>query len=192
MDLISNLEAVLFASGSPLRFERICEIFATDAAEIAQALETLEKQKSQDDSGLSLVCLDGAYQLCTKPETAEYVKRALELRKTPPLSKAALEVLAIIAYNQPATRSFVEQVRGVDSSSIVNSLCEKGLIFESGHLDAPGRPTLFSTTDNFLRCFGMSSLSQLPTPTVELDGCGQLSMADSENVDAETSFESTE
>ena len=179
MNLISNIEAVLFAHGSPLHFDRICEIFTLDAADIAQALDALGKQKETDGSGVSLVCLDGAYQLCTKPEAAEYVKKALEMKKTPPLSKAALEVLAIIAYNQPATRSFVEQVRGVDSSSIVNSLCEKGLIFESGHLDAPGRPVLFSTTDNFLRCFGIESLSQLPIPTVEPEGCGQLSMTDS-------------
>ena len=111
--------------------------------------------------------LDGCYQFCTKAYLAVYVKRALELRKTPPLSKASLEVLAIVAYNQPVTRSFIEAVRGVDSSYIVTSLLDKGLIAEGGQLDAPGRPTLFVTTDGFLRCFGLQSLAELPEVGLE-------------------------
>lgn len=117
--------------------------------------------------GISLIELDGCYQFCTKAYLAAYVKRALELRKTPPLSKASLEVLAIVAYNQPVTRSFVEAVRGVDSSYIVTSLLDKGLIAEGGQLDAPGRPTLFVTTDGFLRCFGLQSLAELPEVGLE-------------------------
>ena len=162
MSLENKIEAVLFAYGSPLPFERLCEIFSVPPDEMQAELESLQKRKEKSDSGISLICLDDAYQLCTKPEAAEYVKRSLDMKKSPPLSKAALEVLAITAYNQPVTRSFIESVRGIESSSIVAGLEEKGLLYECGHLDAPGRPSLFSTTDVFLRCFGLSSLGELP------------------------------
>ena len=121
-----------------------------------------DKYSDDRKSGITLVTIENSYQLCTKAYVADYVKKALEMRKTPPLSKAALEVLAIVAYNQPVTRSFIEMVRGVDSSAIVASLCEKGLITERGTLDAPGRPTIFGTTDAFLRCFGLESIAELP------------------------------
>ena len=127
----------------------------------------MKAQYEDASRGISLIELDGCYQFCTKAYLAAYVKRALELRKTPPLSKASLEVLAIVAYNQPVTRSFVEAVRGVDSSYIVTSLLDKGLIAEGGQLDAPGRPTLFVTTDGFLRCFGLQSLAELPEVGLE-------------------------
>ena len=161
------LEAVLFASGSPVSVEKLCEIFGAEADEI-------------NDSARRLGDVDGAYQLCTKPCYADFVKKALELRKTPPLSRAALEVLAIVSYNQPVTKSFIETVRGIDSDSIVNTLCDKGLLKESGHLDAPGRPVLFSTTDAFLRCFGLETLDQLPQIDVEK----QLTLDDEEEIDA--------
>ncbi len=134
-----------------------------------------------------MIFIDEAYQLCTKPFVSEQVKKALELRKVPPLSKAALEVLAIVAYNQPVTRSFIEMVRGVDSSYIVASLADKGLIAESGTLDAPGRPTLFVTTDNFLRCFGLESLKDLPDTLPEQKD-GQISL----NIDSMKSDDSIE
>ena len=158
----SALEAVLFASGSPVSGEKLCEIFDTEIDVINDSASRLAARLADSVNGIELVVVDGAYQLCTKPCYAEFVKKALELRKTPPLSRAALEVLAIVSYNQPVTKSFVETIRGVDSDSIVNSLCDKGLLRESGHLDAPGRPALFTTTDAFLRCFGLESLEQLP------------------------------
>ena len=157
------LEAILFACGSPVPFERLCEILCVDAEGLRTAAARLSDKYSDDrKSGITLVTIENSYQLCTKAYVADYVKKALEMRKTPPLSKAALEVLAIVAYNQPVTRSFIEMVRGVDSSAIVASLCEKGLITERGTLDAPGRPTIFGTTDAFLRCFGLESIAELP------------------------------
>ena len=157
------LEAILFACGSPVLFERLCEILCVDAEGLRTAAAMLSDKYSDDrKSGITLVTIENSYQLCTKSYVADYVKKALEMRKTPPLSKAALEVLAIVAYNQPVTRSFIEMVRGVDSSAIVASLCEKGLITERGTLDAPGRPTIFGTTDAFLRCFGLESIAELP------------------------------
>lgn len=158
----SKIEAVLFVSGNPVHFDRLCEIFSLPPDEMLTELESLEKMKEDKNSGLSLIKLDGAYQLCTKQETSEHVKKFLEMKKSPPLSKAALEVLAITAYHQPVTRSFIEQVRGIDSSSIVAGLEEKGLLVECGHLDAPGRPALFTTTEAFLRSFGLDSLDALP------------------------------
>ena len=156
-------EAILFACGSPVPFERLCEILCVDAEGLRTAAAMLSDKYSDDrKSGITLVTIENSYQLCTKAYVADYVKKALEMRKTPPLSKAALEVLAIVAYNQPVTRSFIEMVRGVDSSAIVASLCEKGLITERGTLDAPGRPTIFGTTDAFLRCFGLESIAELP------------------------------
>ena len=157
------LGAILFACGTPVPFERLCEILCVDAEGLRTAAAMLSDKYSDDrKSGITLVTIENSYQLCTKAYVADYVKKALEMRKTPPLSKAALEVLAIVAYNQPVTRSFIEMVRGVDSSAIVASLCEKGLITERGTLDAPGRPTIFGTTDAFLRCFGLESIAELP------------------------------
>ncbi len=165
------LEAILFACGGPVAFDRLCEILGVNPEGLREAAAIL-KNKYQDDkeNGIQLITVESAYQLCTKAYVAEYVKKALELRKAPPLSKASLEVLAIIAYNQPATRSFIEMVRGVDSSAIVASLVDKGLVAERGTLDAPGRPTLFGTTDAFLRCFGLESIDDLPKTELQMSG----------------------
>lgn len=173
--LSKNIEAVLFAVGAPVSMDRLKELTGADEAEINEAVSRIEERHSSEESGISLIRLEDSFQLCTKSDTGDLVKRALELKKAPPLTKAALEVLAIIAYNQPVTRSFIEQVRGIDSSYIVANLFEKGLICEQGQLDAPGRPTLFGTTDAFLRCFGLASLSELPK--VELPNPEQLTMA---------------
>ena len=165
------LEAILFACGGPVSFDRLCDILGVNGEGLREAAAIL-KNKYQDDreSGIQLITVENAYQLCTKQYVAEYVKKALELRKAPPLSKASLEVLAIIAYNQPVTRSFIEMVRGVDSSAIVSSLVDKGLVAERGTLDAPGRPILFGTTDAFLRCFGLGSIDDLPKTEFQMTG----------------------
>lgn len=171
------LEAVLFACGSPVSFDRLCEILDIAPDGLREAAEILRGRYSDDRvSGIQLITVEDAYQLCTKAFVADNVKRALELRKAPPLSRASLEVLAIIAYNQPVTRSFIEMVRGVDSSSIVSSLMDKGLIAERGTLDAPGRPILFGTTDAFLRCFGLESIDDLPKTDLTA-GNEQMSLA---------------
>ncbi|MBP5230296.1 MAG: SMC-Scp complex subunit ScpB [Clostridia bacterium] len=161
-DTIASLQAVLFACGGPVEQERLRELLNISSAELDEAAEELRSMLENPRCGIQLITVENAYQLCTKSFIAETVKKALELRKTPPLSKASLEVLAIVAYNQPVTRSFIETVRGVDSSSIVSSLCDKGLLTERGFLDAPGRPVLFGTTDAFLRCFGLESIKDLP------------------------------
>jgi len=165
------LEAILFACGSPVEFDRLCEILGISAEGLREAAAILKNKYSDDrESGIQLITVENAYQLCTKAYVAEYVKKALEMRKAPPLSKAALEVLAIVAYNQPVTRSFIEMVRGVDSASIVASLVDKGLVAERGTLDAPGRPLLFGTTDAFLRCFGLESIDDLPKTELAMAG----------------------
>ena len=165
------LEAILFACGAPVAFERLCEILGVNSEGLREAAAILKNKYSDDkESGIQLITVENAYQLCTKAYVAEYVKKALELRKAPPLSKASLEVLAIIAYNQPVTRSFIEMVRGVDSDSIVASLVDKGLVTERGTLDAPGRPVLFGTTDTFLRCFGLESIDDLPKTELQMSG----------------------
>ena len=161
-ELLAAAEAILFACGSPVEREKLTEILNINNEELNTVCDVLQRRYEEEGSGISLIAIDNSYQLCTKPFVAEQVKKALELRKSPPLSKAALEVLAVVAYNQPVTRSFIEMVRGVDSSYIVSGLIDKGLIAECGTLDAPGRPTLFGTTDSFMRCFGLESLKDLP------------------------------
>lgn len=161
-ETIASLEAVLFACGGPVEVQRLQELLALSPEELEEAANALQAELEDVNRGITLIKVESAYQLCTKPFVAETVKKALELRKAPPLSKAALEVLAIVAYHQPVTRSFIEMVRGIDSSSIVSSLCGKGLIAERGFLDAPGRPLLFGTTEAFLRCFGLESIRDLP------------------------------
>lgn len=161
-ETVASLSAVLFACGAPVEAERLRELLGVNTEELTEAIARLKELTDVPESGVQLIAVESAFQLCTKPFVSETVKRALEMRKSPPLSKASLEVLAIVAYNQPVTRSFIEMVRGIDSSSIVSSLCDKGLITERGFLDAPGRPVLFGTTDAFLRCFGLDSIRDLP------------------------------
>ena len=176
-ETIASLQAALFACGGPVEQERLRELLNLSSAELEEAAEELRSILDGPKSGIQLISVERAYQLCTKSFVSETVKKALEMRKTPPLSKASLEVLAIVAYNQPVTRSFIETVRGIDSSSIVASLCDKGLLTERGFLDAPGRPVLFGTTDAFLRCFGLESIKDLPEADLS-DLPEQLTIAD--------------
>ena len=163
------IEAVLFASGDPVETAKIAQAVELEEALVYKLLQTMKDRYEQESSGLLLVELEDSFQLCTKPEYASVVKQTMELRRNTPLSNAAMEVLAIIAYNQPVTRGFVEQVRGVDSSQTVLNLVEKGLVEEAGRLDIPGRPISYRTTQGFLRNFGMKSLEELP-PLPDEDG----------------------
>lgn len=160
--LKAALEAVLFAHGEPVSTAHLAQVFEMDEGEVARVLCVMRDEYETECRGLCLLRLEDNWQLATKQAFSSYVKRALDNRRNTPLSPAAMEVLAVIAYNQPVSRSFVEQVRGVDSSSTVQTLLQKGLIEEAGRLDLPGRPIAFRTTDTFLRCFGMESLAQLP------------------------------
>lgn len=156
------IEAVLFASGEPVSLERMAQALNLDEKTLSSMMKDFIDQYQTAQRGIQAVELEGSYQLCTKPEHERSVKCVLELKKNTPLSQAALEVLAIIAYNEPVTKSFIEQVRGVDSSQIVNNLVEKGLIEEAGRMEVPGRPISYRTSSNFLRSFGMRSLGELP------------------------------
>ena len=161
-DMVSALEAVLFAGGEPVSSARLCEVFEIDDETLLKLLKMLSNKLEDNNSGIRLLTLGDSYQLASRTEYAEYVRRAFEMRRKTPLSQAALEVLAVIAYNQPCTRSFVEQVRGVDCSGVVSTLVEKELIEERGRLELPGRPLLYGTTSTFLRSFSLSSLDKLP------------------------------
>ena len=161
-ELTSAFEAVLFSAGEPLSIERFSQVFDIEPEKAIKVMDALEKKLAEQKSGLTLLRLDNTYQLATRTEYAEYIKRAFDIRRKTPLSPAALEVLAVVAYNQPVTKSFIEQVRGVDCSGVVTTLVEKGLIEERGRLELPGKLLLYGTTKNFLRCFGISDLSELP------------------------------
>jgi segregation and condensation protein B len=161
-ETVSALEGILFAAGEPVEAQRLCKLLGVDRVTLDGYAKQLADGYRFEKRGIRLLDLDGAYQLCSAQEHGEVIRRALETRKPPQLSQTALEVLAIFAYFQPTTRGFVEQVRGVDSSYTINQLLERGLIEEAGKLSAPGRPTLFRTTRQFLRCFALDSLEDLP------------------------------
>lgn len=161
-NLISSLEAMLFAAGDPVEAGKLADVLELDIETVEKLLGTLGAQYDERNSGLMLIRIDNKYQLCTREVFSENVRKLMEIRKNAPLSNAAFEVLAIIAYNKTVTRSFIEQVRGVDCSGPVSSLVQKGLIEEKGRLDLPGRPLIYGTTDRFLRCFSLNSLDDLP------------------------------
>ncbi|MCM1544905.1 MAG: SMC-Scp complex subunit ScpB [Ruminococcus sp.] len=159
----SMLEAVLFAVAEPIELERLSSALEVDELTLEEALAKLQADYEKRKSGLCLLKLENKYQLCTATQYADEIRKVLEVRRNAPLSQAAFEVLAVIAYNQPVTKAFVEQVRGVDCSGVISSLCQKQLIEEKGRLDLPGRPLIYGTTANFLRCFCVSSLDELPS-----------------------------
>ena len=156
---IKAAEAAMFAYGSPISFDKLAEAIGAEAKDVPKILTAM--MPKYKNSAIEVLILGDCAQLATKSEYADIVRNTLEIRRNQPLSRAALEVLAIIAYNQPATRALVDKVRGIESPSVIMSLCDKGLIEEKGRLDAPGRPMLYGTTPVFLRTFGLESLEQL-------------------------------
>lgn len=156
------IEAILFASGEPVSAERIALVLDSDKETILELGQELAEEYEAEKRGFRVVRLNDSLQLHSAPEHATAITRALEQRRAPKLSQASLEVLAIVAYFQPVTRAYIEQMRGLDSSYTVSVLAERGLIEPCGHLEAVGRPTLFRTTDLFLRTMGVSSLEELP------------------------------
>lgn len=156
------LEAILFAAGEPVAIDRICLTLDLDKATVEAVCQRLADQYSYERRGLRLVRMDNAYQLCSAPEYAPLIRKAFESRKPAKLSQPALEVLSIVAYYQPVTRAYIDQVRGVDSSYTVGLLLERELIEEAGRLAVPGRPIQYRTTKNFLRSFSLSTLDELP------------------------------
>lgn len=171
-----SVEAILFAVGDPIELSRISEILEVDEESLEKVLTKLRDDYAFDKRGIRIVKLENSYQMCSAPEHGAAIRRALETKRAPRLSPPLLEVLSVIAYRQPVTRAYVEQVRGVDCSYSITSLTEKGLIMESGRLDVPGKPILYRTTKDFLRVFGLESLNELPElPEFEDTDDGQVS-----------------
>ena len=158
----SIIESILFVSGEPVSVERISAVLGVSSMDIESAATRLRDKYSFERRGIRLIKLDNSLQLCSSPEFSDYIRLALETRKSPQLSQPALEVLAVIAYFQPVTRAYVEQIRGIDSSYTVGLLSDRGLIEPCGRLSVPGRPIIYKTTSGFLRTFGLESLDDLP------------------------------
>ncbi|MBS7227350.1 MAG: SMC-Scp complex subunit ScpB [Oscillospiraceae bacterium] len=170
-EIEAAMEGILFASGEPVSIERICMATELDRPTAEQVLRRLGDYYAYERRGIRLVQMDESYQLCSSPDYADTIRRAFEIRKSAKLSQPALEVLTIIAYYQPTTRAYVDQVRGVDSSYTMSLLLERGMIEECGRLQVPGRPHLYRTTKKFLRDFHLSSLEELPElPGLETEG----------------------
>ena len=161
-EIESAIEGILFAAGDPVGVERLCMALDLDRATVDNVCQRLADYYSYERRGVRLLRLENSYQLCSAPEHADCIRRAFESRRPARLSQPALEVLAIIAYYQPTTRAYVDQIRGVDSAYTVGLLLERDLIEECGRLAVPGRPILYRTTQTFLRSFGLSSLEELP------------------------------
>ncbi len=179
-EIQSALEAILFAAGEPVPVRRIAAALNLEPEDVEQAADALANQYGFDRRGMRIVRLDDCYQMCSSPEYADLIRLILETRKPPQLSQPALEVLAVVAYFQPVTRAYIEQVRGVDCTYTVKTLVERGLIEEAGRLEVPGRPMLFRTTKVFLRTFGLKSLMdlpELPEKQPDLDAQAQLEKA---------------
>ena len=165
------IEGILFASGEPVAIDRICMATDMDRPTVELVLQKLADYYAYERRGMRLLKMDDSYQLCSAPEYGDIIRRAFEVRKPAKLSQPALEVLTIIAYYQPTTRAYVDQIRGVDSSYTVGLLLDRHLIEECGRLQVPGRPRLYRTTKEFLRVFHLSSLEELPEmPGLEADG----------------------
>ena len=161
-DITSAIEAILFASGDSIPVARLSLVLGAQESEILSAAQQLRDEYEREGRGIRLLILDDKLQLCSSPEYAQFITKALEQRKPPVLSQSALETLAVVAYYQPVTRAYIDQVRGVDSSYTVSTLIERGLIAPAGRLEAPGRPITLKTTDVFLRTMCISSLDELP------------------------------
>ena len=172
-EIESAIEGILFASGEPVHVDRICVALELDRPTAEQVLQKLMDYYSYERRGIRLLHIEDSWQLCSAPDYAEYIRRAFEIRKPAKLSQPALEVLTIIAYYQPTTRAFVDQIRGVDSAYTMGLLQELKLIEECGRLQVPGRPHLYRTTKQFLRAFHLTSLEDLPEMP-DLGGEGQM------------------
>ena len=162
INLKNALEAVIFASGEPIERARLLEAFGCTPEKLDALLREIKTEYDERGSAIELLLLGAKAQFTTRPQYADSVRSVLDLKRNQPLSSAAFEVLAIIAYNQPVTRAFVEQIRGVDCGGVINTLCQRNLIEECGRLDLPGRPLIYCTTADFLKCFCMQTLAELP------------------------------
>ncbi len=181
------IEAILFAAGYPVKYAKIAEVLGLDVRNTKTIIEHMSTEYNSEKSkhGIHLLTFEDTCQFCTKEQYAPYIREALGIRRGGNLSASSMEVLAVIAYNQPVTRSFVDQVRGVDSSYAFNSLIDKALIEACGRLDAPGRPMLYVTTEKFLRVFGIQSLSELPATETMVPPKEATPIADEDTADTD-------
>lgn len=161
-ELQAKLEAILFTMGEAVEGKRLAAALQVDEETLCLAAEQLQQQYASVEHGIQLIELNGAFQLCTKSSMYEAIIRITHVPKKHSLTDVLLETLSIIAYKQPITKQEIEAIRGVKTDHAVNKLVEYNLACEVGRLDAPGRPILFGTTEEFLRCFGISSLEELP------------------------------
>ncbi len=161
-DIKYAIEGILFAAGEPVSAAKLAIALDTDIDSVTNAVEMLKTEYNTEHRGFNIIDINEGYQICSRPEYYRYIQEILGEKRNQPLSNAAMEALAIIAYKQPITKGQIEHIRGVNSDGCVNRLYERGLIDEHGRLDAPGRPILYVTTDNFLRCFGLKSPQNLP------------------------------
>lgn len=162
MNFKGTVEAIVFASGEPIDRLRLIEALDCTPEKLDGVLNEIKNEYDDRESAVQLLLLGPKVQFATRPQYAAAIRNVLDLKRNQPLSPAAFEVLAIIAYNQPVTKAFVEQIRGVDCGGVINTLCQRNLIEECGRLDLPGRPLIYCTTAEFLRCFCMSTLAELP------------------------------
>nr|WP_325296811.1 SMC-Scp complex subunit ScpB [uncultured Dysosmobacter sp.] len=180
-EIESAIEGILFASGEPIHVDRICVALDMDRPTVEQVLQRLMDYYAYERRGIRLLRIEDSWQLCSAPDYADVIRKAFEIRKPAKLSQPALEVLTIIAYYQPTTRAYVDQIRGVDSSYTMGLLQERKLIEECGRLQVPGRPRLYRTTKQFLRAFHLTSLDDLPEMP-DLGGEGQMRLNESGEV----------
>ena len=180
-EIEAAIEGILFASGEPVSADRICVAMDMDKPTVELVLQKLMDYYAYERRGMRLLRMEDSYQLCSAPDYADIIRKAFEIRKPAKLSQPALEVLTIIAYYQPTTRAYVDQIRGVDSSYTVGLLLERHLIEECGRLQVPGRPRLYRTTQAFLRAFHLNSLDDLPEMP-GLDGDGQMRLDEIETL----------
>ena len=177
----SCIEAVVFAAGHPVTYQKLADVTGLGVREVKRLCEHIAKTYESDTHGIMMLCFTESCQFCTKEQYGPYIREALNIRRGGNLSASSMEVLAVVAYNQPVTRAFIDAVRGMDSSYAVNSLLDKELIEPVGRLDAPGRPMLYGTAEKFLRVFGLNSLDDLPkTETIlpeNMENSEQLAIA---------------
>lgn len=180
-EIESAVEGILFASGEPVHIDRICVALELDRPTVERVLQSLMDHYAYERRGIRLLQIEDSWQMCSSPEYGDIIRKAFEIRKPAKLSQPALEVLTIIAYYQPTTRAYVDQIRGVDSSYTMGLLQERNLIEECGRLQVPGRPHLYRTTKQFLRAFHLTSLEDLPEMP-DLGGEGQMRLDDNGDI----------
>lgn len=180
------IEGILFAAGEAVKAAKLAVVLDVSIPDVEKAVEELKSEYDRDHRGFHIIEISDGYQICSRPEYYTYIRDILGEQRNQPLSNAAMEALAIIAYKQPVTRGMVEKIRGVNSDGCINRLYERGLIDEAGRLDAPGRPIMYKTTDTFLRCFGLKTPDDLPPinlKNIAPQTGEQMSFEDTENTE---------